>query len=141
MIVWITTGWDLSVDPPCGVTKVTKCGDGAGEDCYLDPHCLEPGSDPLGGLGCNAAGTGQACRFCGFGAFAPCLGGVDPMSAARAYEASLQVQLGKSLGCVYPDCIFSFEGRPVVAELMKDSSTRRKLQGALSVSLQATIGS
>ena len=139
MIVWITTGWDLSVDPPCGVTKVTKCGDGAGEDCYLDPHCLEPGSDPLGGLGCNAAGTGQACRFCGFGAFPPCLGGVDPMSAARAYEASLQVQLGKSIGCVYPDCIFSFEGRPVVAELMKDSSTRRKLQGALSVSLQATI--
>ena len=35
-----------------------------------DADCLDPLSDGYaGGLGCNAGGQGQSCRFCGFGAY------------------------------------------------------------------------
>jgi hypothetical protein len=47
---------------------------GPSEPCYLDPICLTPHLDDLGGLGCNAGGKGQECRFCGFGPFPACPG-------------------------------------------------------------------
>ena len=37
------------------------------ETCFYDPACSDPDSpDYAGGLGCNAGGQGQDCRFCGF---------------------------------------------------------------------------
>eukprot|EP00966_Prymnesium_polylepis_P278748 6439651-Prymnesium_polylepis.1 len=47
---------------------------GPAEPCYQDPDCNS------GGLGCNAGGAGQQCRFCGFKpplqkeAYPPCPG-------------------------------------------------------------------
>jgi len=55
---------------PCGHTPKAVCA-GPEEPCYMDRQCtsLPPG---LEGLGCNAGGVGQDCRFCGFGHFPPC---------------------------------------------------------------------
>jgi len=41
------------------------------QPCFLDPTCSDspPG---LGGLGCNAGGVGQNCRYCGFGSYPTC---------------------------------------------------------------------
>lgn len=37
------------------------------ETCFHDPSCSDPMSaDYQGGIGCNAGGKGQNCRFCGF---------------------------------------------------------------------------
>ena len=53
----------------CSATEAPVCA-GPSEPCYRDARCLEPWNDPHGGMGCNAGGKGQACRFCGFGLFA-----------------------------------------------------------------------
>lgn len=47
---------------------------GPTEPCYHDTACLDTGSDATGGLGCNAGGVGQICRFCGFEPFGACPG-------------------------------------------------------------------
>ena len=40
---------------------------GQPEPCYADPACLDENNAGYnGGLGCNAGGKGQLCRFCGF---------------------------------------------------------------------------
>lgn len=55
---------------PCGHSPAGTCTH-PGELCYFDAMCsqLPPG---LEGLGCNAGGVGQNCRFCGFGVYPPC---------------------------------------------------------------------
>ena len=44
------------------------------ETCFYDPTCSDLGAGWGGGLGCNAGGQGQECRFCGFSIFPPCPG-------------------------------------------------------------------
>jgi hypothetical protein len=39
------------------------CRDVGGQSVYFDPSCLDPGNDRRGGVGCNAGGQGQGCRF------------------------------------------------------------------------------
>mmetsp|Transcript_70923 Transcript_70923/g.221278 ORF Transcript_70923/g.221278 Transcript_70923/m.221278 type:complete len:147 (-) Transcript_70923:243-683(-) len=55
---------------PCTETPAAVCAS-PDEPCYLDPQCSElpPG---LEGLGCNAGGVGQDCRFCGFDLYPEC---------------------------------------------------------------------
>ena len=56
----------------CTATPQATCA-GPSEPCIYDPACTDP-HDPrhAGGLGCNAGGRGQSCRFCDFGGFLPC---------------------------------------------------------------------
>lgn len=55
---------------PCTAVGAAVCA-GPTEPCYLDTTCSS--SPPrLGGMGCNAGGAGQNCRFCGFGPFETC---------------------------------------------------------------------
>jgi len=74
----------MSVEPPsppppspqspvCSEISSDVCA-GPGENCYFDALCNDIGNDPYSGRGCNAGGTGQTCRFCGFGLFTdiPC---------------------------------------------------------------------
>ena len=57
---------------PCAAAPAAVCA-GSAEPCVFDAACDDPHSpDHAGGLGCNAGGVGQACRFCGFGAFLSC---------------------------------------------------------------------
>ena len=45
----------------------TACTSNSWETCFYDPACVDPlHPEYNGGLGCNAGGKGQACRFCGF---------------------------------------------------------------------------
>ena len=39
------------------------CHNIGGQYVYYDPSCLNPGADARGGVGCNAGGQGQGCRF------------------------------------------------------------------------------
>lgn len=60
-----TIAADLASTPPrapagCGETAAPTCA-GPAELCEIDPSCVV-----YGGLGCNAGGKGQLCRFCGF---------------------------------------------------------------------------
>ena len=45
---------------------------GLGELCFRDERCSSITTDPFEGLGCNAGGVGQLCRFCGFDDFPAC---------------------------------------------------------------------
>jgi len=56
----------ISVAPPCTCQYV------ATQKVVCDSRCLSAGTDQWGGLGCNAGGQGQICRFCGFAHFPPC---------------------------------------------------------------------
>lgn len=42
------------------------------DNAEYDNRCLDPSSDPYGGLGCKACGI-DGCRFCGFGNMPDCL--------------------------------------------------------------------
>jgi hypothetical protein len=53
--------------PACTSSASPVCA-GAAEPCVLDAACAS------GGVGCNAGGLAQTCRFCGFDAFVPCPG-------------------------------------------------------------------
>lgn len=55
---------------PCSSAPAAVCAS-LDEPCYLDPQCSElpPGME---GLGCNAGGVGQNCRFCGFDPYPEC---------------------------------------------------------------------
>ena len=56
----------------CSTVPAGVCA-GPSELCVYDPACADPSSpNHAGGLGCNAGGQGQLCRFCGFGPFVPC---------------------------------------------------------------------
>lgn len=48
------------------------CTDDPAQRCYLDLACLNPATDRYNGLGCNAGGVGERCRFCGFDNYPPC---------------------------------------------------------------------
>ena len=70
-----------ATQPPeyaCSTVPAGVCA-GPSEPCVYDPACADPSSpDHAGGLGCNAGGQGQFCRFCGFGPFVPCPGPAPP---------------------------------------------------------------
>ena len=79
--------WNVA---PAGAASVDvcphKCTANPVETCYNDLACLDPATDRLGGLGCNAGGIGQTCRFCGFGENPDCPGvrvtlSVEPLQA------------------------------------------------------------
>jgi hypothetical protein len=83
----VTATWNYFIPAGCP----TRCG---GKPCFYDPSCA---TDPprRGGMGCDAAGIGQLCRFCGFGAFEECppfatrtagAPGEQAASADNAYE-------------------------------------------------------
>lgn len=52
-------------------TKARECSNVGNLQVFYDPTCLN------GGIGCNAGGQGQECRFCGFGEMIPCPGGIS----------------------------------------------------------------
>ena len=57
------------------------------ETCFYDPTCSDLGAGWGGGLGCNAGGQGQECRFCGFGEFDCCPGSCgDPITNFQGQE-------------------------------------------------------
>jgi len=56
---------------PCSVEPAATCTGNPDETCFYDPTCSDT-PPAQGGLGCNAGGVGQDCRFCGFGHFDPC---------------------------------------------------------------------
>lgn len=60
---------------------------GPTEPCFHDVRCVTVGTDPLGGLGCNA-GSNASCRFCGFGAYTavPCPTKAPPLPPPGAPE-------------------------------------------------------
>jgi len=56
---------------PCSATPAAVCTTNSQELCLHDPSCSwHP--PRRGGLGCNAGGVGQSCRFCGFKEYLPC---------------------------------------------------------------------
>jgi hypothetical protein len=60
-------GWALCGEGlPCGMTAAATCTDNGSETCINDERCADTKSDPFGGLGCNAGGVAQSCRFCDF---------------------------------------------------------------------------
>ena len=65
--------WNVA---PAGAASVDvcphKCTTNPVETCYNDVACLDPATDELSGVGCNAGGMGQNCRLCGFGANPDC---------------------------------------------------------------------
>ena len=61
---------------------------GPTEPCYHDARCSDAGTDPHGGLGCNAGGVDQNCRFCGFGAFPDCPEAVEDFATELTLVAS-----------------------------------------------------
>ena len=61
---------------------------GPSELCFFDARCLDPGSDVHSGLGCNAGGKGQPCRFCGNEPFPDC---PDPDDVTAADEEAALV--------------------------------------------------
>ena len=72
-------GSSISSNNPSGScalpgSELWACTGNEAELCYWDSRCGS-GDDPFSGLGCNAGGAGQECRFCGFGHFSaviPC---------------------------------------------------------------------
>merc|ERR1719203_1685911 len=75
-------GRQQSQSLPCPLQPAGVCTGNSAETCYFDPTCSD---DPprLGGLGCNAGGVSQNCRFCGFGQFPACPDAqVKPMALA-----------------------------------------------------------
>ena len=64
---------------PCVNEAAAVCTNNPTELCVYDAACTEPWNDPYNGLGCNAGGVGQQCRFCGYGGFPDC-------GAARAAQ-------------------------------------------------------
>ena len=75
---------------PCALpgSELWACTDNEGEMCFWDSRCGSA-DDLFGGLGCNAGGAGQECRFCGFGPFAavPCPTAVADIPCALPGEA------------------------------------------------------
>jgi len=70
---------------PCAEGASAVCA-GPDEPCYFDPTCDPANAAYSGGLGCNAGGVGQMCRFCGFGTYVACPDtfGLDASSALSA---------------------------------------------------------
>jgi hypothetical protein len=78
------------------------CTDLPDQKCFLDEACSDPYSPNYkGGLGCNAGGRGQNCRFCGFLApgmleVIPC---PDPASVCSTVAVAVdELDLGLSSG-------------------------------------------
>ena len=84
------------------------CAD-LGDLCYRDERCASVEDDPFSGLGCNAGGAGQLCRFCGFDQFPAC---PAPLPVVTANFTTLQLTCPTVCGpdpiadrCVYdPVC-------------------------------------
>jgi len=74
-------------NPPCHDDARAVCTGNPTELCVYDAACAEPWNDPYGGLGCNAGGAAQQCRFCGFGSFPDCPT-TDAAAAAAATGAA-----------------------------------------------------
>mmetsp|Transcript_11968 Transcript_11968/g.34144 ORF Transcript_11968/g.34144 Transcript_11968/m.34144 type:complete len:931 (+) Transcript_11968:84-2876(+) len=69
----------------CGWEPAATCTENTQEICYYDSGCSET-PPTKGGLGCNAGGKGQNCRFCGFGQFPACPGVALAQEAASSAE-------------------------------------------------------
>ena len=89
---------------PAAITRVavpgtcpSVCTPTPTETCFYDPACEDPYSPShRGGLGCNAGGKGQHCRFCGFGLYSDIS---CPDAAAMVNNvADLIDQLGSETG-------------------------------------------
>ena len=74
---------------PCTATPAAVCA-GPAEPCFFDAACDNPHSpDHAGGIGCNAGGVGQSCRFCGFGEFLDCPWAPPPSPLALSPSSSI----------------------------------------------------
>jgi hypothetical protein len=60
--------WEAPVAPPAPVSDDSESCPSNIPSHQIDVRCLDPPSDPYGGLGCNAGGV-ATCRFCGFGPY------------------------------------------------------------------------
>ena len=94
----------------CDTTPAAVCA-GPYELCVYDEACENPNHPKYrGGLGCNAGGEVQACRFCGFAYFLPCPvvsppavppasdGGAALSAALREEELGLRLLIGAVIG-------------------------------------------
>lgn len=50
----------------CTLAAAAKCSSDDKQYCVYDEACEDTRTDIYRGLGCNAGGVGQKCRFCGF---------------------------------------------------------------------------
>lgn len=79
--------------PPCQ-REAASFACGQETQCYLDPACGNAASDSLNGLGCNAFGVSQYCRFCGgSGAYSaiPCPSvDVNPIDSEQNTEFNIE---------------------------------------------------
>merc|ERR1711915_1135712 len=68
-LYWIATRPGMGGGPPAPTTTTTTQaphpGGCCGDNSMTDDRCNDPGSDPYGGLGCNACNI-KNCRFCSF---------------------------------------------------------------------------
>lgn len=76
------------------------CSDIGGQTVCYDATCTT-----VGGIGCNAGGTGQNCRFCGFGSFPACPGEVPgtPQAGQTSAPAGRCNNVGPDV-TVYDKC-------------------------------------
>lgn len=56
----------------------------------MDELCNTPWNDPHGGLGCNAGGKGDVCRFCGFAHFPACPNEVAAVVMAAVISGTVE---------------------------------------------------
>jgi serine/threonine protein kinase len=105
---------------------------GPTELCFFDPRCINAGIDPHGGLGCNAGGKAQYCRFCGYDGSIPCdpPGGMEPSSVLTALAATWTKQLMEVLGCHAPGCVADFLEPLAPSAFGMARRARRSLQAA-----------
>ena len=73
--------------------------------CYRDARCDDTMADPYGGLGCNAGGRGQKCRFCGFGPFATVGIACPVLAPVKAAEVSLTMEVQIDADAVTSDVL------------------------------------
>ena len=95
---------------PCQFRAAGVCASRS-EPCYFDADCLK------GGLGCNAGGKGEQCRFCGFGVYPVCPSAVDN-TPARVVTAEAEVP-----GFCPPVCTGNPTERCFLDRLCNDPST------------------
>jgi len=113
-----------SVDVPDSCPRA--CTANPTETCFYDAACTDPFSNEYrGGLGCNAGGRGQNCRFCGF---------APPNGTALD---SMGEDLGNELA--YPDC--PEPAAPLAALHTESSAAMHAVSAAGAASTVSTLTS
>ena len=116
----------------CSVTPAAVCA-GPRELCFYDPACDDPHHPAhAGGLGCNAGGVGQFCRFCGFDAFEDCPSSSAVSGSGRRRLATTTKELVLSAAYTMVDNAPGSEARLSAVAALATSSAE-ELSRALSL--------